>query len=288
MKKLIKSRSKSACYLAAAGLTLAVCSLIVNEVNDYNERKIANTIKSNGITSVKTSSYNTGNLDNRNLEEVSVNFSSVKEVLVTMEDTYYGTYAGDVLSEVENVYFPAKENLYSSVASYTAYANGLTVDSKENVSEGEGIKDKDIIEEEVEKVVTDCTLKTGKKYSITEHEYDVLTRLVQCEASGEDYKGKVLVANVVLNRVSSKKFPNTIEKVVFEKKNGKYQFQPARRKIYNAKVSAETKKAVDAALNGTDYSNGALFFVSTRYANTSWFDRCLKHVVTHGNHAFYK
>ena len=288
MKKLIKSRSKSAGYLAVAGLTLVVCSLIVNEVNDYNERKIANTLKSNGITSVKKSNYSVNNSDNRNFEEVAVNFSSVKDVLITMEDTYYGTYASDVLSEVENVYFPAKENLYSNVASYTAYASGLTMEENENVSEGEEIKDKDIVEEEVEQVVADCTLKSGKKYSITEHEYDVLTRLVQCEASGEDYKGKVLVANVVLNRVSSKSFPNTIEKVVFEKKNGKYQFQPAKRKIYKAKVSAETKKAVDAALNGTDYSNGALYFASTRYANTSWFDRCLKHVVTHGNHAFYK
>ena len=56
----------------------------------------------------------------------------------------------------------------------------------------------------------------------TESDYNVLLRIVQAEAGGCDMKGKILVANVILNRVESDEFPDTITDVVYEKR----QFSP--------------------------------------------------------------
>ena len=75
-------------------------------------------------------------------------------------------------------------------------------------------------------------------YSISEEEYNTLLRIVEAEASGEDEDGKLLVANVVLNRVSSSKFPDSIEAVVFQKSKGVTQFSPvANGQFWNVNIS---------------------------------------------------
>ena len=93
---------------------------------------------------------------------------------------------------------------------------------------------------------------------LDENDYDILCCIVEAEAGGEDYLGKKLVAEVVLNRVESAKFPNTVEEVVFQQEDGVYQFSPvADGRFYRVTVSEETKQAVDAALTGEDESRGA-------------------------------
>ena len=54
--------------------------------------------------------------------------------------------------------------------------------------------------------------------SISNEEKDLLERLVEAEAKGESYEGKVAVATVVLNRVESSQFPDSITKVITPKK----------------------------------------------------------------------
>lgn len=116
----------------------------------------------------------------------------------------------------------------------------------------------------------------------------ILERIVEAEAGGESFKGKVLVANVILNRVKSKKFPNSIEGVVFSHK----QFSPiSDGRYYTVHVSNDTKKAVEAALNGKDPSKGALYFMERSAAsagNVSWFDRALTRLFRCGCHEFFK
>lgn len=230
-------------------------------------------------------------IDNKNVEEEEVHYTSVKNFVATIGDVYYGTVVGDLFAEIGNKYFSQDEVLYSDVASYTSYASALIEGADMDSAQEYGQVSDKSVEEEVyveEVIVADCVLSKGKTYSVTEEEYDMLTRLVQCEAGGEDFEGKVLVANVVINRVRSKSFPNTIEGVIFQNRGGSYQFQPASGKINRVTASSDTKKAVDKALAGDDYSSGALYFVSTKYASTGWFDRNLNHLFTHGNHAFYK
>ena len=63
-------------------------------------------------------------------------------------------------------------------------------------------------------------------YDISDKDYEVLLRIVEAEAGGEDETGKILVANVVLNRVQNSAFPDTVEEVVFQNEGGCYQFSP--------------------------------------------------------------
>ncbi len=128
--------------------------------------------------------------------------------------------------------------------------------------------------------------------NITQEEIKMLERIVEAEASGEDLVGKILVANVVLNRVNNKAFPDSIEEVIFQESDGDYQFSPVSSKRYwSVKISKESKKAVEKALDGEDYSKGALFFMARKKSKSEsakWFDNNLKWLFRHGGHEFYK
>ena len=116
---------------------------------------------------------------------------------------------------------------------------------------------------------------------ITSAEYDTLCKIVEAEAGNQDLDGRILVANVILNRVKSEKFPNSINEVVF----AKGQFSPAKSGSIKAVPDEITIKAVNDALNGADYSEGALYFRSTK-SNGNWGK--LELVLSHGAHKFYK
>lgn len=120
----------------------------------------------------------------------------------------------------------------------------------------------------------------------------ILYKIVEAEAGSEDRMGKILVANVVLNRLQNPHFPDTIEEVVFQQEDGVPQFSPVANGSYEAAVpDDDTVEAVEAALDGEDYSQGALYFVARQYAdseNVRWFDETLEKVVAHGGHEFYK
>lgn len=123
--------------------------------------------------------------------------------------------------------------------------------------------------------------------SIVGQEYEVLLRIVEAEAGSEDTTGKLLVANVVMNRMRSAKFPNTVTEVVYQRHNGKAQFSPVDNgRINTVNVSSDTVEAVGRALAGEDVSAGALYFRSV-HSKCGWFDRALTRVVEHGNHIFY-
>ena len=66
------------------------------------------------------------------------------------------------------------------------------------------------------RVLTTNVITQKEKIKITQSEYDNLLCLVEAEAGGEDLMGKMLVANVVLNRVKDKRFPNSINEVIFQ------------------------------------------------------------------------
>lgn len=126
---------------------------------------------------------------------------------------------------------------------------------------------------------------------LTEKDYTALLNIVEAEATGEDMIGKIMIANVVLNRVESGRFPDTIFDVIHQQLNGSYQFSPLYDgRYYTVTVTDSTIEAVERAMAGEDYSNGALFFVARSLASenaVSWFDRNLEKVATHGVHEFY-
>ena len=126
---------------------------------------------------------------------------------------------------------------------------------------------------------------------MSDTDYDNLLRIVEAEAGTEDIKGRVLVANVIMNRLKNDEFPDTVTDVVWDHRYGVPQFSPTYDgKIYEVTVTDETKEAVKQALNGVDYSEGALFFIQRQAAekdNVAWFDKDLKKLFQYGVHEFY-
>ena len=145
--------------------------------------------------------------------------------------------------------------------------------------------------ETAEEAAQEAAAETGRIYEVSEEDYDALLRLVEAEASGEDIKGKLLVAYVVLNRVKSGAFPDTIKEVIYQRQNGRAQFSPvATGKIDRVAVSEETVEAVERALCGEDESAGALYFVAPAYAdagNHQWFRDNLTLLFSYEGHEFY-
>lgn len=141
--------------------------------------------------------------------------------------------------------------------------------------------------------VVDCNeLHRNSKYQLTEKELEVLLRIVEAEAGCEDEEGKLLVANVILNRLNSPKFPDSITEIVFQRENGVAQFSPVYDGSYAcAEVSEETIKAVGRALKGEDISDGAMYFAARKYAEDDrmrWFDEKLTLLFRYGGHEFFK
>ncbi|MCB2295136.1 LysM peptidoglycan-binding domain-containing protein [Clostridium algoriphilum] len=94
----------------------------------------------------------------------------------------------------------------------------------------------------------------------TESELNLLSRLITAEAGGESYNAQVAVGAVVVNRVKSSYFPNSLTAVIKEQTNGSYQFSPVKSGSINRPASAIAMKAALEALKGNDPTNNALFF----------------------------
>ena len=132
---------------------------------------------------------------------------------------------------------------------------------------------------------------TGKSFGWADSFYNQddlywLSRIISAEAKGESLKGQIAVGNVVLNRVRSSSYPNTIYGVIFDRKHGT-QFSPvAFGTIYN-KPSASSVIAAKICLEGYSLSNDILFFVNPRLATSTWIERNRPYEFTIGNHNFY-
>lgn len=121
-----------------------------------------------------------------------------------------------------------------------------------------------------------------------DYDLECLQRIVQAEAGGEDAEGKLLVADVIVNRVKSSEFPNNLYDVIYQ--HG--QFQPVSSGVIDQVApTEETIEMVDRALAGEDHSQGALYFMNREEAtrmNAKWFDHKLTYVMSHGGHEFYR
>ena len=153
------------------------------------------------------------------------------------------------------------------------------VEMLESVSSGQRVVDYEVLEQ-------------TKKYQLSDKDYEALLRIVEAEAGGEDQDGKLLVANVVLNRVNSELFPDTVFQVVMQKEQGIAQFSPTVDGRYqNVRVSEDTVAAVERALYGADISQGALYFCARDKADSDklkWFDKKLTRLFSYGHHEFFQ
>lgn len=119
--------------------------------------------------------------------------------------------------------------------------------------------------------------------SYSEADIQLLARLIYGEARGESYVGQVAVGAVVINRIKSSSFPNTMSGVIYQR----YAFTAVDDGQINLTPNATARKAAIDAMNGWDPSYGAIYYYNPRTATSSWiFSR--KTTVTIGNHVFAK
>lgn len=140
-------------------------------------------------------------------------------------------------------------------------------------------------EESTEVVVEEVVPQTVISYS--EEDYSNLLKIVEAEATGGDVLSKIMVANVIINRVKNTCFPNTVTDVVFQG-NGE-QFSPvADGRFYTVTVTDSTVEAVNRALMGEDYSQGALFFAAVHCVTPDcWHVNNLTRLFEYGGHIYF-
>ena len=101
----------------------------------------------------------------------------------------------------------------------------------------------------------------GSIGSVSAADADLLARIITAEADNQSYQTQVAVGAVVLNRVNSSLFPNTIRGVIYQvDTGGRYQFEPVLNGWIDRPASDNARRAAQEALRGTDPTNGALFF----------------------------
>lgn len=124
---------------------------------------------------------------------------------------------------------------------------------------------------------------------LDETELYYLSHCIEIEAEGEGLNGKIAVANVLINRKNSNKFPNSFKGIVSEKVGETYQFSSYNSPNFTSKkISIETLEAIREALNGKNLVGNATYFCNVEICNSSWFENSLKKVTKIGNHTFYE
>ena len=113
-----------------------------------------------------------------------------------------------------------------------------------------------------------------------------LSRIIEAEAGGEGLIGQIAVGNVVINRVISDEYPNTIYGVIFDKKYG-VQFTPAYSGAINNTPSESSVMAACLAMEGANIVDDCLYFVSSSIASSCWVGRNCEFVTQIGCHCFY-
>ena len=132
---------------------------------------------------------------------------------------------------------------------------------------------------------TDQSSKSTKTAQTGSDEVNLLARVINAEARGEPYLGMVAVGAVIMNRVKSAEFPNTIAGVVYQKGQFTSVTDGQINKAYEDE--ATIKKAAQEAYNGSDPTGGALFFYNSKTSKSSWlYTRPTLKVI--GSHTFAK
>ncbi len=120
----------------------------------------------------------------------------------------------------------------------------------------------------------------------TGEDLEWLAKIVNSEAGGEIHDGKIAVANVIMNRIESSEFPDSVYDVVFDKKYG-VQFTPVSNgTIYND-PSVESYHAAKQALFGANTAGQSLYFCNPKTSTSLWIVNNRQFFKSIGNHDFY-
>lgn len=114
-----------------------------------------------------------------------------------------------------------------------------------------------------------------------------LSRIISAESRGEPLEGQIAVGNVVLNRVDSPDFPDTIYGVIFDDRWGG-QFTPVRNGTIYQEPTEQSIQAAKLCLEGVNVAKDSLYFLAPALTNNHWIMENRTHVMTIGAHWFYR
>ncbi|MBP3431520.1 MAG: spore cortex-lytic enzyme [Clostridia bacterium] len=205
-----------------------------------------------GAITVVTTNYINSNIE---VAEAALTTSQTRTVQTKLKR--WGYYTG----KVDGIY----GNLTRKAVRYFQQKNGLAVDGivgpKTAAALGMSIK--------------------GDDSSVSNNDLYLLAKCVYAEARGESYTGQVGVAAVILNRVKSPDFPNTIAGVIYQP----WAFTAVNDGQINLEPNQTAYNAARDALNGWDPTYGALYYYNASTATNKWIYN-KKTTVTIGNHVF--
>lgn len=113
-----------------------------------------------------------------------------------------------------------------------------------------------------------------------------LSRIISAESRGESLLGQIAVGSVVMNRVKSNQYPNTIWGVIFDRKYG-VQFSPIIDGSIYMSPTATSVVAAKICLEGFNVNRDALFFLYPKYSTSSWIPNNRQYLFSIGKHDFY-
>lgn len=133
---------------------------------------------------------------------------------------------------------------------------------------------------------TPIAVTTDRAVSYTDEDLYWLSRVISAESRGESLYGQIAVGNVVLNRVASGEFPDTIRSVVFDTKNA-VQFEPVANGTIYDEPTQQSILAARLALSGADAAGDCLYFFNPSLSQGKWIRENRSYFTTIGCHRFY-
>jgi N-acetylmuramoyl-L-alanine amidase len=129
------------------------------------------------------------------------------------------------------------------------------------------------------------TILSGDQYYDSSSVY-WLSHIINAESGSEPLKGKIAVGNVILNRVKSPDYPNTIYDVIFDTNYG-VQFEPTKNGTIDQTPNAESILAAKLCLDGASVVGNSIYFLNPAKSKTLWVAKYCVYVATIGSHQFY-
>jgi len=235
-------------------------------IPDSNDSQMVYYVKSGDALYKIAQKYNTTVNQIKGLNNLNSDFLYIgQKLLIPLKNvetnlTYY-VKSGDTLHKIASRYGTTVQNIKTSNKLYSDY---LYIGQRLSIP-----------------INTGNNSSGGRRINTSKEDMDLLARAVYSEARGETYEGQVAIAAVVINRVLSPLFPNTIRGVVYQP----WQFTAVHDGQFWLQPNQRAYQAAEAALDGWDPTGGALFYYNPRTATSSWvFYR--KVIVQIGEHVF--
>ena len=113
-----------------------------------------------------------------------------------------------------------------------------------------------------------------------------LAKIIHAEAQGEPFTGKIAVGEVILNRVASEEFPDTIYSVIYDNEHG-VQFTPTVNGAIEEDPGVDSIIAAKLVLDGARIGENLLYFLNPAIAVSTWIPQNREYYMTIGSHDFY-